>query len=383
MNRAVIVDAKRTAIGKLGGIFKSTPPEKLGATVIQALITENNLNVDVIDEVILGNAIGPGGNIARLTALTAGLPVEIPAVTIDRQCGSGLEAINQACRLIQAGAGDIYIAGGVESSSLAPWKLAKPSNLYEAPTLFERASFSPSSIGDPDMGVAADNVAKSYQISREDQDDFALYSHEKAILAQTKLRFKDEIVPLHQVEQDEGPRWNLKAKTLSRLKPVFTKEGTGTAGNSCAINDGASAVLVMSERKCLALGLQPQLIFRDAVSAGVDPNLLGIAPVPAVQKLLIRAGITIDDVDLVEFNEAFASQVLASVRALQIPLHKLNVGGGAIAYGHPYGASGAILVTRLVTEMKRTNNNIGLATLGIGGGLGLATLFERYDVNDR
>lgn len=383
MKRAVIVDAKRTAIGKLGGIFKRTAPENLGAAVIQSLIIENNVSVDTIDEVILGNVIGPGGNIARLTALTAGLPVEIPAVTIDRQCGSGLEAINQACRLVQAGAGDIYIAGGVESSSLAPWKLAKPSNLYNVPTLFERASFSPPSIGDPDMGVAADNVARTYHISREDQDEFALHSHEKADLAQKELRYKNETVPIYQKEQDEGPRGNLKAKTLSRLKPAFTEDGTVTAGNSCAINDGASAAIVMSEQKCLALGLEPQLIFKDAVSAGVDPNLLGIGPVPAVQKLLIRTGLTIDDIDIVELNEAFASQVLASVRALQIPLHKLNLGGGAIAFGHPYGASGAILVTRLLTEMKRTNRNIGLATLGIGGGLGLATLFERYDRNDR
>ena len=382
MNRAVIVDAKRTAIGKLGGIFKSTPPENLGAAVIQNLINENNVSVDAIDEVILGNAIGPGGNIARLTALTAGLPVEIPAVTIDRQCGSGLEAINQACRLVQAGAGDIYIAGGVESSSLAPWKLAKPSNLYNVPTLFERASFSPSSIGDPEMGVAADNVAKTYRISREDQDAYALYSHKKTTLAQKEQRFRDEIVPLHGIQQDEGPRGNLKVKTLSRLKPAFTEDGTVTAGNSCAINDGASAVLVMSEQKCLALGLEPQLIFKDAVSAGVDPNLLGIGPVPAVQQLLLRTGLTIDDIDIVELNEAFASQVLASVRALQIPLHQLNLGGGAIAFGHPYGASGAVLVTRLLTEMKRANKDFGLATLGIGGGLGLATLFERYDGND-
>src|SRR5690625_4499888 len=206
MNRAVIVDAKRTAIGKLGGIFKSTPPEKLGATVIQALITENNLNVDVIDEVILGNAIGPGGNIARLTALTAGLPVEVPGVTIDRQCGSGLEAINLACRLVQAGAGDIYLAGGIESSSLAPWKLAKPTNVYETPTLFSRARFSPDEIGDPEMGVAADNVAKAFNISREEQDEFAFYSHQKAINAQNENRFTNEIVEYLGKATDEGPR---------------------------------------------------------------------------------------------------------------------------------------------------------------------------------
>ena len=382
MNRTVIVDAKRTAIGKVGGIFKHTPPEELGAAVIRALVTENALNPSEIDEVILGNAIGPGGNIARLTSLTAGLPIEVPGVTIDRQCGSGLEAINIACRLVQAGAGNIYIAGGVESSSLAPWKLAKPSNLYTSPTLFERARFSPEFIGDPDMGLAADNVAQAYHVTREDQDNFALQSHQKACIAQNEKRFKEEIVSLHGREADEGPRVNLNKKILNRLKPIFAEDGTVTAGNACAINDGASAILIMSEEKCLSLGLEPKLVFNEAMSAGVDPNFLGIGPIPAVKKVLTRANVTMDDVDVVEFNEAFASQVLASVRSLHIPLHKMNLGGGAIAFGHPYGASGAILVTRLVTEMMTGNNKLGLATLGIGGGLGLATLFERYDASD-
>lgn len=380
MNKAVIVLAKRTAIGKVGGIFKSLPPEKLAAAVIEELINETAINPSEIDEVILGNAIGPGGNIARLSLLTAGLPLEIPGVTIDRQCGSGLEAINMACRFVQAGAGDVYIAGGVESSSLAPWKIEKPPSLYTtAPHFFTRPAFSPEHIGDPSMGVAADNVARVYHISREAQDMFAYESHKKAIKAQEEALFEDEIVALGARKLDEGPRKKLSMKTLQRMPAIFTENGSVTAGNACAINDGAAAVLVMSEQKCQQLGLKPILTFIDATSAGVDPNILGVGPIPAIEKLLKRTGKTIDDIDLFEFNEAFASQVLATVEAVGIPEKRLNVNGGALAFGHPYGASGAILVTRLSTEMARRKGKFALATLGIGGGLGLATLFERYE----
>ncbi|WP_087972504.1 thiolase family protein [Oceanobacillus rekensis] len=379
MNTPVIVQAKRTAVGKIGGIFKNMPPEKLGAAVIQELIAESRINPRSIDEVILGNAVGPGGNIARLTALTAGIPVEVPAVTVDRQCGSGLEAIHIACRNIQAGAGDIYIAGGIESSSLAPWKMEKPTSLYGTPTLFTRAQFSPESIGDPDMGIAAENVAEAYQISRSEQDVFAYNSHQKAVAARDSDRFSNEMVVLQGKNEDECPRPGLTLKTLAKLRPIFKEDGTVTPGNACPVNDGASAVLIMSEQKCLELGLKPLLKFIDATSAGVDPNLLGIGPIPAVKKLLKRTKLSIEDIDLVEFNEAFASQVLASIRELDIPEDKLNVGGGALAFGHPYGASGAILVTRLCTEMERLKGKYAIATLGIGGGLGLATLFERYE----
>lgn len=379
MNTPVIVQAKRTAIGKIGGIFKNMPPEKLGAAVIREIIAESRINPRSIDEVILGNAVGPGGNIARLTALTAGIPVEVPAVTVDRQCGSGLEAIHIACRNIQAGAGDIYIAGGIESSSLAPWKLEKPASLYSAPTLFTRARFSPESIGDPDMGIAAENVAETYQISRAEQDLFAYNSHQKAIRARDADRFLNEMVVLQGKSQDECPRPGLTLKKLAKLSPIFKENGTVTAGNTCPVNDGAAAVLIMSKQKCLELGLQPLLKFVDATSAGVDPNLLGIGPIPAVKKLLKRTQLTIANIDLVELNEAFASQVLASIQELGIPDDKLNIGGGALAFGHPYGASGAMLVTRLCTEMQRLDSKFGITTLGIGGGLGLATLFERYE----
>ncbi|TWI54695.1 thiolase family protein [Halalkalibacter nanhaiisediminis] len=378
MKEAVIVAAKRTAVGKVGGMFKHIPPEHLAAPLIQRMIEEYQLDPESIDEVILGNAVGPGGNLARLTALTAGLPVSIPGVTVDRQCGSGLEAVNLAARLVQAGAGDIYLAGGVESTSLAPWKMEKPSSLYHprGPKLFTRARFSPDEVGDPEMGIAAENVAEAYGISRVTQDQYAYNSHVKAIRAIESGYFSEEIVPIEGMTNDECPRKQTSIVKLNALPPVFKENGTVTAGNACPINDGASIILIMSREKCLELGLTPILRFVDAVSSGVDPNVLGIAPVPAVTKLLKRQHLSIEDIDIVEFNEAFASQVLASLQELQIPVEKVNRGGGALAIGHPYGASGAILITRLCTEMKRHHLKRGIATLGIGGGLGLATLVE-------
>ncbi|MFZ3590631.1 thiolase family protein [Bacillus sp. DJP31] len=377
MRNVMIVAAKRTPIGKVGGVLKNIPPEQLAASVIRELVVEYNLPVSEIDEVILGNTVGPGGNIARLSLLTAGLPYEVSGVTIDRQCGSGLEAINMAARHIQAGAGDIYLAGGVESTSLAPWKMEKPRSIYGSPRFYSRARFSPEEIGDPEMGMAAENVAEAFHISREDQDAYALRSHQKAIQSQISGRFDSEIVPINGIAKDECPRGNTSLEKLSSLNPIFKKNGTVTAGNACPINDGAAVVLLMSEEKCLQLGLTPLARFVDSTSVGVDPNLLGIGPVPAVKKLLKRNKLRVTDIDLVEFNEAFASQVLASLRELQIPEKIVNLGGGALALGHPYGASGAILVTRLFTELVTLGKGRGLATLGIGGGLGVATLIER------
>lgn len=378
MREAVIVSAKRTAIGKVGGMFRHLRAEQLAAPVIQAIVKLNRLDSASIDEVILGNATGGGGNIARLSLLEARLPVSVPGVTVDRQCGSGLEAINLACRLVQAGAGDIYLAGGVESTSTAPWRIEKPASLYDVkgPKFFYRARFSPDFLGDPDMGEAAENVAGKYGISRKEQDEYALLSHQKAVRAVKKGYFLEEIVPVEGIITDECPRDDTSLEKLSRLKPVFREGGTVTAGNSCPINDGASVVLVMSKEKCLELGLKPVLRFVDATSAGVDPNYLGVGPVPAVKKLLERQNLTADDIDIVEFNEAFAAQVIASLKLLQIPYEKVCISGGALALGHPYGASGAILITRLFTEMRRKKLKRGLATLGIAGGLGLATLVE-------
>jgi acetyl-CoA C-acetyltransferase len=380
MIEAVIVMAKRTPIGRMGGILSTLEPEALLAPLIQHIVAETNLPKEMIDDVIIGNVVGPGGNIARLSALEAGLPVSVPGVTIDRQCGSGLEAINIAARLIQSGAGDIYLAGGVESTSRAPWKMAKPQTLMGVPKVYSRAHFTPSAYGDPDMGIAAENVARKYGISREEQDLFSLKSHQKAIYAQQSDRFQQEIVPLFVEGEwrstDECPRANTSLDKLRNLPPIFEEQGTVTAGNACPLNDGAALLLMMSREKCEELKLKPILRVVDAQAAGVDPNYLGIGPVPAVQKVLKRQQLTIDDIDIVEFNEAFASQVLASLHELGIPQEKVNRGGGALAIGHPYGASGAILMTRLCAEMMHKPYKRGLATLGIGGGMGLATLVE-------
>ena len=275
------------------------------------------------------------------------------------------------------------MAGGVESTSRAPWKMFKPEDLTGAPRLYTRAPFTPSAYGDPDMGLAAENVAQAYGISREEQDQYALHSHQKAVHAQQTGRYRQEIVPLQVngcwVETDECPRPDTSMEKLQRLQPAFMDQGTVTAGNSCPINDGAALVLMMSRDKCEQLGLKPVLRFVDAQVAGVDPNYLGVGPVPAVQKLLGRQGLRAADVDVVEFNEAFASQVLASLGELQLPQDKVNRGGGALALGHPYGASGAILMTRLFAEMLHQPYKRGVATLGIGGGMGLAALVEAVE----
>ncbi|MFD3257370.1 acetyl-CoA C-acyltransferase [Paenibacillus lentus] len=389
MSIPVIVAAKRTAIGRYGGMFREIPPEALAAEVIKALVHEVPVKPGDIDDVILGNAVGPGGNIARLSALTACLPVEVPGLTVDRQCGSGLEAINIAARLIQAGAGEIYLAGGVESTSRAPWKIEKPLSLYGKgfPAIMSRARFSPDFIGDPHMGQAANNVADKYGITREAQDLFALHSQRKAVESIHSGRFQSEIVPFavisgkesRMIDTDECPRPDTTQEKLAALPPVFDAEGTVTAGNACPINDGAAIVLMMSLEKAMSLGMKPVMKYIDSTAAGVDPNYLGIGPVPAVNKLLARQRLSIRDIDLVEFNEAFASQVLASLQELNIKADIVNVGGGAIALGHPYGASGAILVTRLCNEMQRMNAARGITTLGIGGGMGIATLWEKCE----
>ncbi len=383
MTEAVIVMAKRTPIGKMGGILSTLEPEALLAPLIQHIVAETKLPIDLIDDVIIGNVVGPGGNIARVAALEAGLPVTVPGVTVDRQCGSGLEAINIAARFIQSGAGEIYLAGGVESTSRAPWKMAKPQSLMGVPEIYTRAHFTPSSYGDPDMGIAAENVAKQYVISREEQDLYSLKSHKKAIHAQQIGRFLQEIVPIQVngewITVDECPRANTSLDKLQQLSPIFLEQGTVTAGNACPLNDGAALVLIMSREKCQELKLKPILRVVDAQAVGVDPNYLGMGPVPAVQKVLKRQLLTVADLDIVEFNEAFASQVLASLKELQIPQEKVNLGGGALAIGHPYGASGAILMTRLCAEMLYNPYKRGLATLGIGGGIGIATLVEAIE----
>ncbi|PWC37927.1 thiolase family protein [Azospirillum sp. TSO35-2] len=387
-NRAIIVAARRTPVGRIGGILRDLPVEDLAGPVIRAVLADAGLDPAEVDDVLLGNAVGPGGNVARLSALAAGLPVSVPGVTVDRQCGSGLEAINLAARLVQAGAGDVFLAGGVESTSTAPWRVAKPSSLYRSPTFYDRARFAPDDIGDPSMGEAAENVAAAYGITRERQDAYALTSHRKAVASQATGRFTREIVALtlpdgRRVDRDECPRPDTSLERLAALRPVFRPGGTVTAGNACPLNDGAAVVTVVSERRFRALGLTHGLLVVDSQAAGVEPALLGTGPIPAVTKLLARhPGLTVADIGQVEFNEAFAAQVLASLDALGIDEARVCPGGGALALGHPYGASGAILVTRLFSDLLFSVGDAaprrGLATLGIGGGLGLATLLEPF-----
>ncbi|UOQ50568.1 acetyl-CoA C-acyltransferase [Gracilibacillus caseinilyticus] len=361
MKRAVIVDAKRTVIGKKEGVLKGYPPEKLAASVIRALIQDLPLPVD---DILLGNAVGPGGNLARLSSLESGQLVSVTGITIDRQCSSGLEAIRLACHLIQGGAGEIFVAGGVESASQSPFKT--------------RARFSPEAIGDPDMGMAADQTARNYGITRKMQDDYALLSYQRAIHSLKEGYFKEEIVSLDGVpKKDESlnPRMNYK-RMLDRLSPCFMENGTVTMGNCCGINDGAAAVLVMSEEKAHQLGYRPILRFVDSAVTGVDPNYPITGAVSVISKLLSTCKLTADDIDLIELNEAFAAKAVLVSRELSMPYEKINVDGGAIALGHPFGASGAILVTRLCYEVQRYMAKYCLSVIAAGGGIGCSVLWE-------
>lgn len=361
MAKAVIVKAKRTVIGKKGGILKEYPPEQLAAAVIKDLVRDLS---EQVDDIILGNVVGPGGNMARLSSLESDLPFTVPGVTIDRQCGSGLEAIRLACHLIQGGAGHIFIAGGVESTSQSPFE--------------KRARFSPERFGDPEMGMAAEYVAEKYGVTRQMQDEYAMLSYQRAIHSLKYDFFSAELVNIDDLPlQDEGLNSKVNyERMLRRLSPCFKENGTVTLGNCCGINDGAAAVLVMSEEKAKELGYQPILRFVDSVVTGVNPNYPGTGPIPAISKILSRHSLAIEDIDLIELNEAFASKVVACAQELSIPYEKLNVEGGAIALGHPYGASGAVLVTRLFYEAKRYKAKYMISTIGIGGGIGIAVLWE-------
>ncbi|HEV7245834.1 MAG TPA: thiolase family protein [Shinella sp.] len=379
----VITAAFRTPIGRVNGALAAIQPASLAAPLIRRILAETRLSPAAVDDVILGNAANSAGNLARLAALEAGLPVSVPGLTVDRQCGSGLEAIMLAARLVQAGAGRFYLAGGTESASRANLRFRPPATPGGEPQPVRRARMAPDAIGDPDMGIAAENVAAHAGISRARQDAFALESHVRAVAAAKAGRFDDEIVPLETpaglVFHDECPRENTSLERLAALKPVFRPDGTVTAGNACPVNDGASVVLVTSLAAAQALGLQPLLEVVDGAVAGVDPNLLGLGPVPAMEKLAARnAGLDAANISFVEFNEAFAAQVLASLDALGIDPARANRDGGALALGHPYGASGAILVTRLFAQMRAAEAGAqGLAMMGIGGGMGIAALFRR------
>lgn len=384
---AVIVSAVRTAIGRQGGSLATVPAHVFGAEVIKEALNRVDVSADSVDDVIMGNVLSGGGNIARLSALQTGLSINIPGLTVDRQCGSGMNAVAIAAQAIKAGAGDIYVAGGIESMSRAPYLLERAEKPYSAsPPKFRKSQHSPEEIGDPPMGITAENLAKQYKISREEQDEYAYLSQKRMAEAVKEDRFKEQIVPITipvrkgtpvVFAQDEHPRPETTLEGLAKLKPAFLEGGTVTAGSSSGLNDGASALVVMSKEKADELQLKPLAYVRESTVAGVDPNIMGIGPVPATKKLLEKTGLSLDGIDFVELNEAFAAQVIAVNRELNIPLEKLNVNGGAIAHGHPLGATGAILVTKAVYELMRRKGRFAIITACIGGGQGIAVLIEK------
>ncbi|MCM3706782.1 MULTISPECIES: thiolase family protein [Cytobacillus] len=398
MRKAVIVDAVRTPIGRYKGVLKDIRPDDLGAIVIKALLDRNPVvNPAEIEEVILGNANQAGEdnrNVARMAALLAGLPVEVAATTVNRLCGSGLDAVNYAARAILAGEGDVFIAGGTESMTRAPFVMAKPSSEYPRGNMemFDTTigwRFTNSRLetiyGAESMPKTAENVAEKYGISREEQDRFAFESQKKAKSAIEKGLFDDEIIPVTYMDKkgkeitishDEHPRPETSYEKLSRLKPIF-QGGTVTAGNASGVNDGASVLLLMSEEKARELGLKPLGTYIVSAAAGLEPSIMGAGPVFSTQKALKRAGLAMSDIDLTELNEAFASQSIACIKELGADPELINVNGGAIAFGHPLGASGARILTTLLHEMKRRNSKYGLATMCVGVGQGISTIVER------
>jgi len=384
---AVIVSAVRTPIARQGGALASVPAHVFGAEVMKEAIKRATVNPEAIDDVIFGNVLSGGGNIARLTALQTGLSTELPGLTVDRQCGSGINAINLAAQAIKAGEGDIYVAGGTESMSRAPYLMDRAERAYSpTPPKFRSSQLSPQEIGDPPMGITAENLAEKYKIGREEQDAFAFRSQQRMARAMEEGRFDEQIIPIQVpvrkgepivFKADEHPRPQTTIDALSNLQPVFLKGGTVTAGSSSGLNDAASALVIMSREKAEELGVTPLATIRASAVAGVDPNIMGIGPVPATKKVMEKSGLTLSDMDIIEINEAFAAQVLACDRELEMDPDKVNVNGGAIAHGHPLGATGAILATKAAYELERSDGRYALITACIGGGQGIATIIEK------
>jgi len=389
MARAVVLSAVRTPIGRYGGALSGVRPDDLAAVAIAAAVERAGVEPGTIDDVYLGCANQAGEdnrNVARMAALLAGLPDSVAGVTVNRLCASGLSAVVSACHAVMAGDTELVVAGGVESMSRAPFVMAKPDTAFPRgnrtvwdttlgwrfpnPRLEELYPLE-------SMGETGENVAERWSVSREDQDAFALRSQQRWAAAQEAGRFADELVPVGDVAVDEHPRPRTTAEALAGLKAAFREGGTVTAGNASGINDGAAALVVASEERARELGLEPLGAFVASAVAGVDPRVMGIGPIPAVRKLLERVGLAPDDLDLVELNEAFASQSLAVIRELGLDEARVNVNGGAIALGHPLGMSGARLVVSLLHELRRRNGRYGLATLCVGVGQGVAALFER------
>jgi 3-oxoadipyl-CoA thiolase len=394
---AVILSAVRTPIGRYGGSLKDVRPDDMAALVITEAVRRAGIDAASIEDVLLGCANQAGEdnrNVARMALLLAGLPVHVAGQTINRLCGSGLQAINSAAQAIQTGMGDTFVAGGVESMSRAPFVINKADSAFSRNMKLEDSTLGWRFVNPKlaaahypySMGETAENVAEKYDVSREDQDKFALRSQQRAIAAQKAGRLADEIIPVTipqkkgeplVVSLDEHPRADTTLEKLAALKPAFRKGGTVTAGNASGINDGAAALVLMALGRAQELGLQPRARIIASAVAGVDPAYMGLGPIPATRKVLQRAGLTINDMDLIELNEAFAAQSLQCVRELEIDTEKLNVNGGAIAIGHPLGCSGARLVTTLLYELERRNGRYGLATMCIGVGQGIATIIER------
>lgn len=399
MQDAVILSAVRTPIGRYGGSLKDVRPDDLAALVIEEAIQRAGIDGSTVEDVILGCANQAGEdnrNVARMALLLAGLPINVAGQTVNRLCGSGLQAINSAAQAIQTGSGDTFVAGGVESMTRAPFVVGKSSTAFERGLKMEDTTLGwrfinsrLSKLYHPySMGETAENVARRNNISREDQDAFAVRSQQRAVAAQRKGLFAQEIVPVTIpqkrgepiiIRDDEHPRADTTLEKLAQLKPAFSKdqEGSVTAGNSSGINDGAAALVLVSASRARELGLRPRARIVASAVAGVDPAVMGEGPIPATRKVLVRAGLTIDHMDLVELNEAFASQSLHCARQLEIDQDKLNVNGGAIALGHPLGCSGARIITTLLHELERRQGRYGLATMCIGVGQGIATIIER------
>jgi 3-oxoadipyl-CoA thiolase len=392
MERAVIVDALRTPIGRYAGALKEVRPDDLAALVVSQAVQRNQLDPATIEDVYFGDANQAGEdnrNVARMAVLLAGLPVEIPAATMNRLCGSGMQAVVAAAREIETGNGDCFLAGGVESMTRAPYVLEKPERefargtqtLYDSTLGWRMVNPKFKQDWTISLGQTAEKVARRYGISREDQDRWALESHHKAVAAQQACHFRDELVPVAlsgggTFEADEGPRADTSLDKLAALKPAFEKDGTVTAGNSSPLNDGAACLLMMSESHAQRINARPLARILAAASAGVDPSVMGLGPIPASQKALARAGLKAGDIDCVELNEAFASQVIACVRDLGLDPKRVNPNGGAIALGHPLGASGVRIIATLVHELARRKARYGLATMCIGVGQGIATVVE-------
>ena len=392
MREVVIASAVRTAIGNFHGMLASFSANELGAAVIKEAVSRAGIKPENVEEVIFGNSVqaGQGPNPARESAIKAGLPVETTAFTVNKLCGSGLKSVNLAAQAIIAGDADVIVAGGMESMTNAPFLLNNKSrwgyrmgNSEVLDSLFQDALWC--AFNDYHMGVTAENIAEKYGITREEQDQMAAESQKKAVLAIASGAFKKEIFPLVVksrkgetiVDTDEFPRPDTTVEKLSKLMPAFKKNGTVTAGNSSGINDGAAALVVMSAEKAKELGIKPMARICGYASGGVEPSLMGLGPIPATRKVLAKTGFTINDMDLIEANEAFAAQFLAVGRELGFTKEKVNIHGGAVALGHPLGASGARILVTLLHSMEQKNAKLGLATLCIGGGQGAATIVER------